>query len=263
VDTVWQDRNQQDAWVEMWQAAAEHFRGNPNIVAYKIMVEPNASAQHFEIYDPEEFFNLYGGTTYDWNFWFPEIIMGIREVDAETPILVGADDFSSVDWLPFVTIVDDEKTAHYVDQYEPFIYTHQEAQAGFSYPGQFDTDFSGTSETFDLQWLQRHMSTVSAFEADTGRQATVEEFGVHRWAAGAADYLNELISIFEDSNWNYAIWLWETEWEEYTDVVNDFNWRFGVDPTNMVDVPNELQDVLTTYWALNRLRPSNVTWIEE
>jgi hypothetical protein len=263
VDTVWQVREQQAAWVEMWRTAAGHFHGHPNVVAYKIMVEPNAAAQHFEIYDADEFFSQYEGATYDWNSWFPEIIAGIREVDTETPILVGADDFSSIDWLPYVAIVEDEKTAYYVDQYEPFTYTHQESQASFSYPGQFDTDFNGTSETFDLQWLQRHMSKVTAFELDTDRHATVEEFGVHRWAAGAADYLNDLIAIFENSNWNYAIWVWETEWREYTDEVNDFNWRFGTDPRNLVDLPNELQDVLSSYWALNRLRPSNVTWITE
>jgi hypothetical protein len=70
------------------------------------------------------------------------------------------------------------------------------------------------------------------------------------------------MSLFEEMRLNYSIWLWETEWTEYTDEVNDFNWRFGSDPNNTTDIPNELQDVLTSYWALNRLRPSNVSWIQ-
>lgn len=263
VDTVWQDREPQAAWVEMWRAAAEHFRGQPNVVAYKLMVEPNAAAFHFKIYDPEEFFASYGGSTYDWNSWFPDIVAAIREVDGDTPILVSADDYSSVDWLPYVTIVDDDRTAYFVDQYEPHPYTHQEVGTGFSYPGHFDTDYNGTAEDFDLAWLQRHMGTVADFEANNGAQATVEEYGLARWAPGAAGYLNDLMSLFEEQDLNYAIWVWETEWKEYTDEVNDFNWRFGTDPANLVDIPNELQDVLTSYWKLNRLRPSNVTWIKE
>lgn len=263
VDTVWQDREQQAAWAEMWRAAAEHFGGHPNVVAYKLMVEPNAAAFHFNIFDPDEFFAGYAGSTYDWNSWFPEIISAIREVDTDTPILVSADDYSSLAWLPYVKLVEDERTAYYVDQYEPHVYTHQDAGSGLSYPGHFDTNYDGTLEDFDLAWLQRQMSRVSDFEASSGAQATVEEYGLVRWAAGAEDYLNDGMSLFEEQGLNYAIWAWETEWKEYTDEVNAFNWRFGTEAENLVEVPNELQDVLTSYWALNRLRPSNVSWKSE
>jgi hypothetical protein len=184
VDTVWQDREQQAAWVEMWRATAEHFRGHPNVVAYKLMVEPNAAAFHLNIYDAAEFFNNYGDSNYDWNSWFPEIIAAIREVDDDTPILVSADDYSSVAWLPFVTIVDDEKTAYFVDQDEPHAYTHQGIDDHLGYPGNFDTDYDGVSEEFDFSWLERHMSTVSKFEAANGAHVTVEEYGLARWSPG-------------------------------------------------------------------------------
>lgn len=262
VDSVWQNRDEQTAWIEMWRAAAEHFRDHPNVVAYKLMVEPNAAAFHFEIYDPEEFFANYAGSTYDWNSFFPDIIAAIREVDVNMPILVSADDYSSVDWLPYMKVVYDDRTAYFVDQYEPHPYTHQDVGARLTYPGHFDTDFDGQAEDFDLGWLRRHMSIVATFETDAGAQATVEEYGVKRWAPGGASYLNNVMSLFEDLNLNYAIWVWETEWKEYTDEVSDFNWRFGPDPSSLTDVPNELQDVLTSYWELNRLRPSNVHWIE-
>ncbi|MCL5428215.1 MAG: hypothetical protein M1347_00220 [Chloroflexi bacterium] len=83
VDSVWENRVEQAAWVEMWRAAAEHFRGHSNVVAYKLMVEPNAAGFHLNIYDPEEFFASYSGSTYDWNSFFPDIITSIREVDPE------------------------------------------------------------------------------------------------------------------------------------------------------------------------------------
>lgn len=260
VDHVWQDREAQAAWGEMWRTAAEHFGDRHNVVAYKLMVEPNAAAFHLDIYDPEEFFGAYAESTYDWNSFFPAIITAIRTVDAETPILVSSDDFSSVDWLPYVKVVGDQRTAYYVDQYEAYPYTHQERSAHLSYPGFFDTDFGGESETFDFAWLQDYLATIDQFRAETGRNVTVEEYGLVRYAPGAADYLIDVMSIFEAKGLNYAIWVWETEWEPYTSEVNEFNWRFGTDPANTKDVPNALQDALTRFWAANKLRPSNVTW---
>lgn len=262
VDDVWLDREIQAAWPRMWQAAAEHFRDNPNVVAYKLMVEPNASALHLGMYDAEEFFAQYGGSTYDWNSFYPDIVAAVREVDASTPILVSADNFSSVEWLPYVALVDDERTAYFVDQYAPHAYTHQDSDAGLTYPGTFDTHYDGVIEDFDLEWLREHMQIVADFEADTGRQVTVEEFGVQRWAPNAAEYLDDLIGLFEEQGLNYSIWEWASFWEEYSDSVNAFNWRFGPDPENATEVVNDLQGVLESYWALNWLRPSNVEWTE-
>jgi hypothetical protein len=262
VDHVWQDREAQAAWSEMWRAAAEHFADRHNVVAYKLMVEPNAAPFHLNLYDPEEFFSDYSGSTYDWNSFFPAIIAAIREVDTETPILASSDDFSSVDWLPYVTIVDDERTANFVDQYEAHPYTHQERGANLSYPGFFDTDFDGDSETFDLTWMQDYLTTLDRFRAETDRHVTIEEYGLVRYAPGAASYLNDVMTLFEDKGLNYAIWVWETEWQPYTDEVNEFNWRFGIDPNNTQDTPNELQDALVRFWSANTLRPSNVVWAD-
>lgn len=262
VDHVWQDREAQAAWSAMWRAAAEHFGGRHNVVAYKLMVEPNAAAFHLGIYDAQEFFASYAGSSYDWNSFFPDIIAAIREADADTPILVSADDSSSLDWLPYVQIADDERTAYFIDQYAPHPYTHQARGEDLTYPGVFDTDYDGARETFDQAWLEDYLSAIDSFRSETGRQVTIEEYGLVRYAPGAAGYLSDVISLFEDKGVNYAIWVWETEWAPYTDEVNEFNWRFGTDPSNTKDEPNELQDVLARFWAANRLRPSGVIWSE-
>lgn len=262
VDHVWEDREAQAAWSAMWQAAAEHFGGRHNVVAYKLMVEPNAAAFHFDIYDAQTFFATYGGSTYDWNSFFPDIIAAIREVDAETPILVSADDFSSLDWLSYAKLVDDERTTYFVDQYAPHPYTHQAPGEDLSYPGIFDTDYDGDNESFDKAWLEDYLEAVDGFRSETGRQVTIEEYGLVRYAPGAANYLSDVMGLFEDKGVNYAIWLWETKWTPYTNEVNEFNWRFGTDAANTQDVRNDLQDVLVRFWTANHLRPSNVTWGE-
>lgn len=260
VDTVWLDRDAQAAWSEMWRAAAEHFVERHNVVSYKLMVEPNAAAFHLGIYDPEPFFSQYAGSTYDWNSFYPDIIAAIREADPSTPILVSADDYSSIAWLPYVAIVDDERTAYFVDQYEPHEYSHQDADVGLAYPGRFDTDFDGELDDIDGDWLRDHLSTVEDFMAETGRQVTVEEYGVRRWSPGAAQYLADEIDIFEELGLNYSIWEWASSWTEYSDSVNAFNYKFGIDSENIVPIENELLDLLEIYWARNTLRPSMVEW---
>jgi len=42
-DSMWQDQEAQDAWVEMWRYTAERYRDNPIVVGYDLMVEPNSN----------------------------------------------------------------------------------------------------------------------------------------------------------------------------------------------------------------------------
>jgi len=42
-DAVWQEQAAQDGWAAMWRYTAERYRGNPIVVGYDLMVEPNAN----------------------------------------------------------------------------------------------------------------------------------------------------------------------------------------------------------------------------
>jgi len=95
------------------------------------MVEPNsnevggdASTGRLDIWDPEEFYSTYGGTLYDWNQFHPRISSAVREVDANTPILIGGMAYSAVAWLPYLVPTGDQNTVYTVHQYEPHVYTH-------------------------------------------------------------------------------------------------------------------------------------------
>ena len=101
INTVWEDPEAQDAWIEMWRTTAERYRDNPVVVGYDLMCEPNANAL-FDLWEPSEFYAGYGGTTYDWNELHPRIVAAIREVDPLTPILVGGDGYSVPEWLPYI-----------------------------------------------------------------------------------------------------------------------------------------------------------------
>ncbi len=255
VETVWHDPAAQDGWVAMWRATAERYAGNPVVVGYDLMVEPNAN-DILDVWEPDAFYARYGGTLADWNQLFPRIVAAIREVDSQTPILVQPMGYGAIDWLPYLTVVGDPRIVYTVHQYDPHVYTHQEPPLVLSYPGVFDADFDGDPDTVDESWLQRLLAKVSAFAASHGVRTAVDEMGLMRWEPGGPDFLADEIALFEEQGMGWAVWVWETSYEPWTRSVHDFNFRFGTDPASRSDVPgNPMESVLTTAWTHNTARP--------
>jgi endoglucanase len=256
---VWEDLQAQDAWVEMWAYTAERYRDYPVVAGYDLMCEPNAAGIR-EIYDPEDFYREYRGTSLDWNIFYPRLLEAIRQQDPYTPVLVGGMGWSSLDWLPFLEPTTGTRVVYTFHQYQPQDqYTHQEIfPALHSYPGRFDLDWDGSPEDFDQAWLEGYFQIIGRFQEECGCPVAVNEYGVNRWVPGAADFLRDQIALFEVYRLNHAIWVWDPGWQPWTDEVNAMNYRFGENPLNRKDqLPNPLLEVLQEDWKLNAIRPSN------
>ncbi len=261
-DEVWSDADAQAGWTAMWQYTAERYRNNPVVVGYKLMVEPNAADVLYGIDSPGEFFRSYSDTLADWNTLYPKLVQAIRSVDADTPILVGADGYSSVAWLPYLAPVDAANMVYVAHQYIPYdSYTHQEPDGENTYPGSFDVDWDNAAENVDKNYLSGLLNPVRRYQQKQGVPIAIDEFGVKRWVPGAWLYLNDLLNLFEQAGWNYAIWEWSTGYEPYGLAIDDFNYKLGIDPANKtVQLDNPLLNVLKSYWSLNTMRPSNAPW---
>jgi hypothetical protein len=165
--------------------------------------------------------------------------------------------FSAVQWLPELIPGGDKRTVYMVHQYEPYDYTHQEGRLTLTYPGVFDTAFDGTKDEFNRDWLDNQLSIVDTFVEDHGVPVGVNEFGPMRWQPGAAEFMDDQMSLFEQRGLNHALWLWETHWEPLTAESDDFNFRHGPNPDNHVEIESsDLMDVILKYWGLNTVRPS-------
>jgi cysteinyl-tRNA synthetase len=256
-DSVWQDAEAQDAWAAMWRYTAERYRDHPIVVGYDLMVEPNSNEVWLELWDPEEFYTNYGDTLYDWNQLYPRITAAIREVDPDTPILIGAMAYSAVEWLPYLQPTGDPHTVYAVHQYAPVQYTHQWHSPEFTYPGGFDTDWDGEDDQFNRAWLEDLLSTVDDFASTHGAPVTVNEFGLVRWVPGAAEFMDDQMDLFEQRGMNYALWEWASSWEPHAE--NDaFDFRHGSDPDHHAEVESsDLMDVIFEYWERNTIRPSS------
>jgi len=258
VESVWTDAAAQDAWVDMWRTAAERYREQPVVVGYDLMCEPNGEGIFLDVYDPEAFFPAHAGSLLDWNQFYPRIVAGIREADAETPILVSAQGWGAVRWLPALEPVDDPRLVYMVHQYEPQEqYTHQGPEGENSYPGEFDVDWDGAPDRFDRDWLAEYLSTVKTFQRAHSAPVSVNEFGVERWVPDAAAFMADEMELFEDLGMNHMLWAWDPAWEPWTSSVNGMNYLYGPDPEDAAPVESELLDVISDYWSRNAVRPSN------
>ena len=257
-DQVWVEQEAQDAWVEMWRYTAARYRNNPVVVGYDLMVEPNSNEVWLDLWDQNEFYQNYGGTLYDWNQLFPRITQAIRTVDQATPILVGGMGYSAMDWLPYIQPSGDLRTVYTVHQYAPYVYTHQEPPLNKTYPGYFDANWDGVPDQVNQAWLTNLYSTIDDFKAAYQVPVAINEFGLMRWEPGAAEFMNDQMNLMEQRGMNYAIWLWETSWEEYEQEVDAFNFRHGPDPNHHSDVvSSDLINTIVNHWQMNTIRPSN------
>jgi len=261
IESVWEEQEAQDAWVEMWRYTAGRYRDNPIVVGYDLMCEPNSAGALLEIWEPDEFYPAYAGTLYDWNQLYLRITAAIREVDPHTPILAGGMGWSAVRWLPYLEPTGDPRTVYMVHQYEPQEqYTHQEPPAEHTYPGEFDLDWDGVPDLFNRHWLDEYLAYVDAFQHEHGAPVAVNEFGVVRWVDGGAAFMDDEMDLFEGRGMNYALWSWDPAWKPWTEQVDAFNFRHGPDPDHHADVESsDLIDVIVEYWERNTIRPSSLT----
>ena len=256
---VWEDTAAQEAWVEMWRYTAERYREHPIVVGYDLMCEPHPAGIR-EIYEADAFFREYRDTSADWNQLYPRISSAIRVVDPDTPILIGGMGWSSVRWLPYLEPTGDPRTVYLVHQYEPQTqYTHQESRyPKHGYPDQFDLDWDGEKDDFNKEWLENYLGIIDQFQEKWQVPLAVNEYGIVRWIPGGEVFLDDQLTLFEARGLNHAIWMWDPDWQPWTDEVNAMNYRFGQDPKSQEDIyPNPLMDLLEDYWSRNEIRPSD------
>ena len=170
----------QDILVRAWEKLARHFKGNPVIYGYDLLNEPREDNY---IYRP--------GNGLDWNRLAARIATAIRKIDPETPIIIEPFLWASPSALSCFSPVDLPNIIYSIHFYQPATYSHQ---AQGKYP----------SGTFNKEWLRKQLQVAREFQLTYNVPIFVGEFSCIRWADGAADYLRDCISIFEEYGWDWT-----------------------------------------------------------
>ncbi len=251
-DSVWTNQSAQASWANMWRHTAERYKDNPIVVGYDLMVEPNSNeVLTGEWIDAEDFYRDYENSLADWNQFYPDITTAIREVDADTPILIGGMGYSALEWLPYLKPTGDSRTVYMVHHYDPFNYTHQDPPPTESYP----------DGSFDKAWLEEQLATMDTFSTTHSVPVAINEFGVHRWATGGDQYMDDQMDLFEQRGMNHALWMWDPSWAPWAEVgdsdIDAFNFRYGPNYETHTNVASsKLMTVISEHWECNAIHPS-------
>jgi hypothetical protein len=246
--TVWASEAAQGAWATMWRETARRYRSSGVVVGYNLMVEPNANDALLCISKPSDFYPRFANTIYDWNALASHLIAAIRAEDSATPILVGGMNASDIVWLSSLKNFGDARLVYSVHQYQPEALTQQADPAGA-------IARYGPSQAYNKSDLATVFKQVTDFKARRSALVAVDEFGISRWAPGAATFLGDQMDLMENAGTNYAVWLWESSHSGID--YDEFDFRKGNDRLIHVDVlPNPLTATLASHFALNKERPS-------
>jgi hypothetical protein len=224
---VWTDQTAHDAWLEMWQETAERYRDSPVVAGYNLMVEPNSNVLVDPDFDmePEEVQAELEGTLMDWNTFAAEMTAAVRQVDPDTPIIVGALNWSDTAWFTVLRPTGDSRTIYSSHVYNPDVYVVQEAgDIAITYPDVV-RDY-GETINFDRSWLEQDLLPVVEFGLTYDVPIYIGEFGAVRWVPGVLAYLRDRTGLFEEYGWNYAFYVWRGDETSF----DGFNMELGVIP---------------------------------
>lgn len=180
----------QQLLADIWREIAEKYKDEPVIWGYDLLNEPR---EENYIYTPD------GGL--DWNRLAEKIAKAIREVDPDTPIIIEPAQWGGAAGFENLIPVDVPNVIYSFHIYSPGEFTHQGVHnrpAGIVYPGMI------AGKMWNKAMLEKEMAPVIEFQKKYRVPIYVGEFGVARWAPGAEQWLDDVISIFEEHGWDWT-----------------------------------------------------------
>lgn len=229
------DKDYLDQYLANWKTVATRFKDEPAVVAYDLVNEP----------DQQTLVN------YDYLWIQEQAAHAIRRIDPERPIIVTCNEWANPSSFKYLLPINEKNIFYTFHMYEPGDYTHQGIQNNYEAQkkGQYVTY---PKPGIDKTWLRNVMLPVRDFQLKYGARIYVGEFGVIRFAPGAAQYLDDLISIFEEYNWDWTFHAFR-EWynwsAEHTSVLEENK----VSPT-----PTDRLQILLKYYKKNQIGKDSV-----
>lgn len=218
--------------VEIWQQLSQTFSSYPDgALIYEIFNEPEPKDNDWN--SPDSW-------GYLWEWLQDDCIKAIRQNDKKHNI-VGAPPYSYKveslkNWRPSETVLNDGKIIISAHCYYPYNITMQwkawdyyqknEDVSKFNkYPGQAGGIF------WDKNRLSKNLEPVRIFLSNyPNLKVVINEFSIIRVTPGAAQYLRDLISLFEELGvgWTYHVYK-EMAWSKtkkvpYTDSMWELDW---------------------------------------
>jgi endoglucanase len=224
---------QKEKFFALWKQIAEHYRAQPNLVAFELLNEPKDAA-----------------TTEAVNPIFAQAISAIRQSNPNRPIFVGPGRFNSLDEVEKLKLPENDRNLIVtVHCYDPFLFTHQGASwtmpdtatTGIVYPGPppspRNPNLSVTNKAWVLKWIENYnrlpaeenpsspnafvarMEKVAKWSKENNRPIHLGEFGAYIKAdqESRVRYYRDMRKTAERLGFGWAVWDWKAGFK-YWDV---------------------------------------------
>jgi Cellulase (glycosyl hydrolase family 5)/Glycosyl transferase family 2 len=227
---LWCSEEYRSRFVELWSKLAKYLRHFDNVVGYDLLNEPftpdDAAQGYFD-----EMRATYAGTL---NTLYERTIAAIREWDLDTPIIIESTYWASPRTIKLLRSYDDPGIVYSFHMYAPPAYTSRESNRfRFAYPGlikNWPESKWGESISWDKDEIRRFLGEVKNWQVEhriADQNIFVGECGVCREVAGAQQYLCDVLDLFSECKWSWALFAFrDAEWDA-------MNYELGVDLRSM------------------------------
>jgi aryl-phospho-beta-D-glucosidase BglC (GH1 family) len=235
-NSLWTSPEHQERLVRAWEMLARRYRNRSPLVWYDLLNEPHGTDEK-------------PGAVGSWNRLAKELTAAVRKIDPDHTIIVEGTGWAFPRGFGALEPTGDANTVYDFHWYLPKGYSHAKPEDKVTYPGALANWTGGPPSQWDKARMLKELEPVFAFEKKFGVPVRCGEFGVVRWAGGAAQYLKDFVDICEERgyDWNYYSYR---EWQA-------MNLEYGPDPNDRTRQETDRLGVLRRYFALDRFAPTH------
>jgi hypothetical protein len=227
---LWCSAEYRDRFVALWSELARYLRHFENVVGYDLLNEPFTPDDAAQGY-LDEMPATYAGTL---NALYKQTIEAIREWDSQTPIIIESTYWASPRTFEFLQSYDDPGVIYSFHMYAPPAFTTRGFnRSRFAYPGlvkNWPDSKWGDSIYWDKETLRSLLGEVRNWQTKhriANQNIFVGECGVCREVTGAQRYLFDVLDLFAEFKWSWAVFAFrDDEWDA-------MNYELGTDLQNM------------------------------
>lgn len=198
-DNYWTNPQLRSELITTWKFLASRYKDQPYIAAYEILSEPHPKKP---------------ATGNDVKLFYEELITAIREVDQETPLMIGANDHYDINLMDEVFTTLDNNLIYTFNFYLPtdYIKPEKREEAGLpivSYPGTY-TDFDGNEVTLSKAYIESVLQPALDFRHKNNVPVFVNQVGARSRCPGNLQYMTDVADIFFNEEIPFTYWTFRT-----------------------------------------------------
>lgn len=245
---LWEDYAFWEKFEALWTFIAERYKGNPSVIGYDLLNEPNLVIANFppakrrllgrgEWSFPDE----WRGTPRDYFALMTRVSQAINRIDPKMSIVVeGVGLWGNPINFNWMEIIDACNVVYSFHFYVPHKFTH--AGRGKNSPAlRYDPQK-------DQKRILAALKPVEEFSQKYGVPIFVGEFGLnyHNEERGAKEWLEDVLGFFEQKGWSWTYWTYSIDFRNPEVILQGSEKKLSQATDRL--------SVLKSYWDRNQKR---------